>query len=43
MDMPPATTTPTDLDARVGALPWADLTASLDETGHAVTPVLLAP
>jgi len=43
MGMPPSTTIPTDLEARVGALPWADLTASLDEIGHAVTPVLLAP
>jgi uncharacterized protein len=35
-------TTTTDLAARVDALPWPDLTAALDETGHAVTPVVLS-
>ncbi len=30
------------LDALVDALPWPDLIASLHETGHAVTPVLLS-
>ena len=31
------------LAARVDALPWEDLSSALDASGHAVTPVLLAP
>jgi uncharacterized protein len=35
-------TAPTDIGARVDGLPWPELNASLDETGHAVTPALLS-
>ena len=40
--MPPTTTTPTGIPARVDTLPWSDLEADLDEHGHAVTPVVLS-
>jgi hypothetical protein len=32
----------TDIQERVDALPWSDLAAELDLTGHAVTPTLLS-
>src|SRR5215475_3380450 len=36
-----ATDIATDIRDRVDALPWSQLRASLDDRGHAITPVLL--
>jgi uncharacterized protein len=38
-----ATAIVTDIRERVDALPWSELRASLDDRGHAITPVLLDP
>ena len=38
-----ATDIVTDIRERVDALPWSELRASLDDRGHAITPVLLNP
>ena len=38
-----ATDIVTDIRERVDALPWSELRASLDDRGHAITPVLLTP